>query len=122
MLSFANRLLQVGLLSSIASSPLSSATIAFAVSVNFFKFIYMIFGWQSLAMALLLPDSGWHHRLRMAMKRPAQVTGHQIDRHGCQHQNHAEPDPPVTMGMFPIRRMSMRKFFAIWIFKPVVFV
>src|SRR5664279_416045 len=85
MPSFANRLLQVGLLSSIASKPLSLATSALAVSVKFCKFIYMIFGCESLAMALLLPDSGWHHRLRMAMKRPAQVTGHQIDRHGRQH-------------------------------------
>ena len=73
-------------------------------------------------MALLLPDSGWHHRLRISMNRPAQVTGHQIDPHGRQHQNHAEPDPPVTMGMFPIRRMAMMKLFAIWILKPVVIV
>jgi len=30
--------------------------------------------------------SDWHHRLRLGMNRPAQVTGHQIDRHGRQHQ------------------------------------
>ena len=39
MPSLANRLLQVGLLSSIASSPLSSATSAFAVSISFCAFI-----------------------------------------------------------------------------------
>ena len=58
----------------------------------------------------------------MGVNPPPQVSGHQIDRHGCQHQNHAEPDAPVAMGMFPIRRMSMRKLFAIWIFKPVMIV
>jgi len=57
------------------------------------------------------------------MKRPAQITGHQIDRHGGQHQNHAEPDAPVAMGAFPIRSMAMAmvEFRAIGIFKPVVF-
>src|SRR5208283_1441326 len=114
MPSFAKRLLQVGMLSSIASSPLSSATSASAALIKFCEFTYVVFGCESLAMALLLPNSGWHHRLRGAMDRPAQVTGHQIDPHGHQHQNHAEPDPPVTMGMFPIRRMALMKFFAIW--------
>src|ERR1035437_1523144 len=107
MSSFAKRLLQVGLLSSIASSPLSSATSAFAVSDKLCKFIYMILGCESVARALLLPDSGWHHRLRMAINRPAQVTGHQIDSHGRQHQNHAKPDPPVAMRPSPIWRLAV---------------
>jgi hypothetical protein len=58
-------------------------------------------------MALLLPDSGWHHRLRMTMKRPAQVTGNHIDHHGYEHQNHTEPDAPIPMRTSPIRRMAV---------------
>jgi hypothetical protein len=60
--------------------------------------------------------------LGLDVNPPPQVTAHQIDQHGGQHQNHAEPDTPVTMGMFPIRRMAMMKIVAIWIFKPVVIV
>ena len=41
------------------------------------------------------------------MKRPAQITGHQIDHHGHQHQNHAEPDAPVPMRASPIRRLPV---------------
>ena len=75
--------------------------------LNISKFIYMILGCETLAMALLLPDSGWHHRLRMAMNRPAQVTGHQIDSYGRQHRNHAEPDPPIAMRPSPIWRLAV---------------
>jgi hypothetical protein len=65
----------------------------------------------------------WLRRLLwLAVNPPPQVAGHQIDRHGCQHQNYTEPDAPVTMGASPIRRMAMMKFFAIGIFKPVVLV
>jgi hypothetical protein len=60
--------------------------------------------------------------LGLDVNPPPQVTAHQIDQHGCQHQNHAEPDTPVTMGMFLIRRMAMMNIVAIWIFKPVVIV
>jgi hypothetical protein len=65
--------------------------------------------------------SKWHHWLRMAMKRPTQVAGHQIDRHRREHQNHAEPDAPITMRTFPIGTVAMMKFIAIGIFKPAVF-
>ena len=58
----------------------------------------------------------------MAMKRPAQVTGHQIDPHGREHHNHAEPDAPVPMRAFPIRRMAMMNRSAIRIFVRLVIV
>jgi hypothetical protein len=45
--------------------------------------------------------------LWLAVKPPPQVTGHQIDRHGREHDNHAEPNPPVTMRTPPIRRMAV---------------
>jgi len=54
-----------------------------------------------------LSDGHRYHRLRMPMQRPAQVTGHQIDCHGCQHDNHTEPYAPIPMGAPPIRRMPL---------------
>lgn len=52
--------------------------------------------------ARLLPNCGGRHRLRMPPKRPAQIAGHDIDHHGRQHQNHADPDAPVTVHPFPV--------------------
>ena len=51
--------------------------------------------------------SDWHHWLRMAMKRPAQITGHQIDRHGREHHDHAKPNSPIPMRASPIRRLAV---------------
>jgi hypothetical protein len=47
------------------------------------------------------------HLLRLAVKPPPQVTGHQIDGHGREHDNHAEPNPPVAMRTSPKRRMAV---------------
>ena len=57
--------------------------------------------------------SDGHQRLRMTMKRPAQITGHQINRHRREHQNHAEPDAPVPMRPPPIRWMALVNWAAI---------
>ena len=80
----------------------------------------MIIRRDRLAMALLLPGSGRRHRLRMAMNRPAQVTGHQIDRHGRQHQNHEKPNAPIPMGMLPIWPRAMMTVFAMRLFAPIL--
>src|SRR5665213_1169484 len=102
MSSFAKRLLQVGLLSSIASKPLSSATSLLAVSINSCVFMAVIDGSPKFFSA-----GDWNHWLWMAVKRPAQITSHQIDHHGREHQNHAEPNSPVPMRASPIRRMAL---------------
>jgi len=75
--------------------------------LNFAPSFTMIFGCESLAMALLLPSSGWHWWLRMAMDWPAQVACHKIDHHAYQHQNHADPHTPITMRPFPVRTRNV---------------
>ena len=45
--------------------------------------------------------------LRLAVNPPPQVAGQQIDPHGHQHQNHAEPDAPIPMRTSPIRRLAV---------------
>jgi hypothetical protein len=50
MSSFANRLLQVGLLSSIANNPLSSANSLFAVLINSCVFISDLAGLKSITL------------------------------------------------------------------------
>ena len=48
----------------------------------------------------------WDHRLRLGMNRPPQITRHQINHHGCQHQNNDGPEAPFAMCASPVRPMA----------------
>src|ERR1039458_2359940 len=73
----------------------------------------MILDWESLLVVLLFSDGARKRCLRLDARPPRQVTGHQINHHGRKHQNHANPDTPITVRACPVRTMCLMDIAAI---------
>src|ERR1017187_4336088 len=116
-----NPLLQVGVLSSIASRPLPAPSSALAVSISTCVFICDDSLVLEVFKALLFCDDACRRLLRLAARPPRQVIAHHVGKHGHQHQTHGDPQTPIIMRMFPVRTMeAMMNTVAIWIYVRVV--